>query len=435
MKAALYTLGCKVNQFESSAIGRALEQRGYELVDFKEKADVYIINTCTVTAMGDKKSRQAARQARRGNPGAVVAVCGCFPQVSPGQAGRLDADVVCGTGNRMELVALVEQAVKRAAKRAARDKKRTVVIRDTGKDFETLSSGSVPGRTRALLKIQDGCQNYCAYCIIPYARGPVRSLPMGQVKREAARLGAQGYREIVLTGIEISSYGLDLADKPTLIDAVGAVCEAAPKARVRLGSLEPRTVDAAFCESLRRHENLCPHFHLSLQSGCDATLSRMGRKYDTARYAQSVALLRAAFPGCAITTDLIVGFPGESEEEFSSTMDFIRSCSFSAMHIFPYSRRTGTRAAAMPGQVTRVGKARRAKIAADTAQEMARQYRQGMVGSVQEVLFETEKEGLFTGHAPNYCDVYAPGTDLRGQVKPVKITGLREDGVAGEIVE
>ena len=427
MKAALYTLGCKVNQFESSAIGLALQQRGYELVDFREKADVYIVNTCTVTAMGDKKSRQTVRQARRENPGAVVAVCGCYPQVSPEDAKNLGADVVCGTGSRMELVDLVEQAV--------RDKKRAVAIHETNKQFEQLTSGRVPGRTRALLKIQDGCQNFCAYCIIPYARGPVRSLPLEEVTREAARLAAEGYREIVLTGIEISSYGQDLETKPGLSRAVAAVCRTAPEVRLRLGSLEPRTIDPAFCGALSREENLCPHFHLSLQSGCDETLLRMGRKYDTARYARSLRLLREAFPGCAVTTDLIVGFPGEDEREFLQTMEFIRECGFAAMHIFPYSKRAGTRAAGMPGQVLRAEKARRAKIAAQAAAQMKHSYHAGLVGTVQEVLFETQKEGLYTGHAGNYVEVSAPGTGLDGQVCRVKITGLLGEGVVGELLK
>jgi len=425
MKAAIYTLGCKVNQFESAAIGRELEKHGFTLVDFQNRADLYIVNTCTVTAVGDKKSRQMVRQARRLSPDAVVAVCGCFAQVSPEDAQKLDADIVYGTGNRMEFAALAERTV--------RERRRSFHVARPEKTFELLRAGSALGRTRALLKIQDGCVNFCAYCIIPYARGPVRSMPLETVRSEAARLNAEGFREIVLTGIEISSYGQDLPGKPPLAEAVATVCAAAPGARVRLGSLEPRTIDRAFCDSLRGYENLCPHFHLSLQSGCDATLARMGRRYDTARYLQSVRQLKDVFPGCAVTTDLIVGFPGETEEEFAQTLSFIRRCAFASMHIFPYSKRSGTRAAAMPEQVARAEKASRAKIAAEAAREMSLAFRTGLIGTAQQVLFETEKDGFSLGHAENYIEVRVQKTGLHGEVHPVKVTGVTEDGVSGEI--
>ena len=355
MVFAFHTLGCKVNQYETQAMEELLLAKGHTLVPFEEKADVYIINSCTVTAVSDKKSRQAVRQARRRAPEAVVALCGCYPQVSPEEAAKLDADLIGGSGDRQGFLDLLESMAGR--------KEKTVTVDNAlhRRAFEALPAGGLEGRTRAMLKAEDGCTNFCAYCIIPYARGPVRSLPLDQAEEEARRLAAAGYRELVLTGIELSSYGRDLPGRPSPAELIEKVCQAAPQLRVRLGSLEPRTVTEEFCQRLKALPNLCPHFHLSLQSGCDATLARMKRKYDTARFYESAALLRKHFDNPGITTDLIVGFPGETEEEFSQTLDFIRKCAFSQMHIFPYSRRQGTPAAAMPGQLSNAEKAQRAQ--------------------------------------------------------------------------
>ena len=301
------------------------------------------------------------------------------------------------------------------------------------RDFEELEAGGLEGRTRALLKVQDGCVNFCTYCVIPYARGPLRSLPLDRAVEQTRRLAAQGYLELVLTGIEISSWGAERRDGSSLIDLIEAICTAAPGLRVRLGSLEPRTVTEDFCRRAAALPDLCPHFHLSLQSGCDATLRRMNRKYDTARYLRSVELLREWFDNPAITTDLIVGFPQETEEEFALALDFLCRCRFSAMHIFPYSRRDGTPAAAMEGQVPKVEKERRARRAAGLAEELEGAYLDSQVGRVLPVLFEEEKDGLWRGHAPNYALVLAEGRALHNRVLDVEITGRTGGSLRGEL--
>ena len=301
------------------------------------------------------------------------------------------------------------------------------------REFEILPAGGLEERTRAMLKVQDGCVNFCSYCIIPYTRGPIRSAPLELAVEQAKELAARGYREIVLTGIEIASWGADLPGKPGLSRLIGAVCSAVPEIRIRLGSLEPRIITEGFCREMAAYPNLCPQFHLSMQSGCDTVLFRMKRKYDTARYYESVALLEEFFPGCAITTDMIVAFPGETEEEFAQSLAFIQKCGFADMHIFPYSRRPGTPADKMPGQHDNATKEERSKAAIAVAEKMSLAFREKLVGTVQEVLFE-EKEGeYFTGHAPNYVKIYAPGEELHNEVKSVRITGLYQDGLIGEM--
>ena len=319
MDIAIYTLGCKVNQYETQAMEQELLSRGHTLVPFEDLADAYIINTCTVTAVSDKKCRNVIRRAKKMNPQAVVAVCGCYAQTDPQAVAALGVDVVSGTAGRMAFLDLLEEQLKNHAA--------PIVQVDESlrrREFERLTAGGQQGRTRAMLKVEDGCVNFCTYCIIPYARGPVRSLPLSEAVAQAKDLEAQGYREIVLTGIEISSWGRDLKEGQTLIDLVEALCHAVPDLRVRLGSLEPRTITPDFCRRAAALPNLCPHFHLSMQSGCDETLQRMNRKYDTARYLRSVQWLHEVFDRPAITTDLIVGFPQETEEEFGQTLDFIR---------------------------------------------------------------------------------------------------------------
>ena len=427
MRAAIYTLGCKVNQYETQAMERELTDRGHELVPFDGPADVYIINTCTVTAVSDKKSRQMIRRARKQNEKAVVAVCGCYAQTKPEEVRALDADLIAGTGDRMQFLDLLENAV--------REQEPVVrVDRALGRRvFEVLPAGGLAARTRAMLKVEDGCVNFCSYCIIPYARGPVRSLPLETAVEEVRRLREEGYREIVLTGIEISSWGSDFRDGSGLIDLVEAVCRTAEGMRVRLGSLEPRTVTEDFCRRAVALGNLCPHFHLSMQSGCDGTLRRMNRKYDTSRYIQSVELLNVYFDRPAVTTDLIVGFPGETEEEFSATLDFVRRCGFAEMHIFPYSIRPGTPAAEME-QVPKAVKEDRAARAAAAARELNRAYLSGCVGQVYDVLYEQECGGLYQGHAPNYMVVGTAGEGLHNQIRPTRITGIGDGLLLGEIL-
>ena len=361
MKIAFYTLGCKVNQYETQAMEQMMTARGHELVPFEGEADAYVINTCSVTAVSDKKSRQMIRRARKAAPDAILAVCGCYAQTHPEDMADLSIDLVAGTGDRTGFADLLEQTWRERQPITALDNAMGRRL------FEVLPAGGLEGRTRAMLKIEDGCNNFCTYCIIPYARGPIRSLPLEEAKAQAAQLAAQGYRELVLTGIEISSWGHDLKNGQGLIDLVEAVCAAAPECRVRLGSLEPRTVTEDFCRRAAALPNLCPQFHLSMQSGCDATLKRMNRKYDTARYLESITLLNHWFDRPAVTTDMIVGFPEETEEEFAQTLDFIRKCCFAQMHIFPYSIRPGTPAAGMT-QITKAVKEERAHRAAAVAE-------------------------------------------------------------------
>ena len=428
MNIAFYTLGCKVNQYETQALEQLLRRRGHAVVPFEGEADAYVVNTCTVTAVSDKKSRQVIRRARKAAPDAVIAVCGCYPQTHPQDMDGLGVDLVSGTGDRLGFVELLEQAWTQLQPIAALDDamKRRV--------FEQLPAGRLEGRTRAMLKVEDGCANFCTYCIIPYARGPVRSLPLDRARVQASGLAAAGYRELVLTGIEISSWGRELRDGTGLVDLVEAVCAAAPGCRVRLGSLEPRTVTEDFCVRAAALPNLCPHFHLSMQSGCDGVLRRMNRKYDTARFYESAALLRRYFDDPGLTTDLIVGFPGETEEEFGQTLDFIRKCAFSAMHIFPYSRRPGTPAAKLPGQVPNAVKEERARRAAETAAQMERAYLERWVGRTVPVLFEEEREGLWRGYTTRYTEVLAEsGEGLHNQVRPVRIDRTEGGALRGTL--
>ena len=430
MHIAIVTLGCKVNQYETQAMEAELIRRGHTLVPFDGPADAYLVNTCTVTAVSGKKSRQAIRQARRRAPEAVIGVCGCYAQTAPEEAAGLGVDLVMGSAGRFAFLDAVEELFR--ARRAA-----PVVEVDPAlkrRTFERLPAGGLSGRTRAMLKVEDGCVNFCTYCIIPYARGPVRSLPLREAAREAARLAEEGYRELVMTGIEISSWGADLGDGAGLLDLIEAVCAAAPGLRVRLGSLEPRTITGDFCRRAAALPNLCPHFHLSLQSGCDATLRRMGRKYGTGRYEESVSLLRSHFDRPGVTTDLIVGFPGETEDEFDQTLAFLERCGFSALHIFPYSRREGTPAADMPGQVPRNVKEDRARRAAEAARALRQRWLAGWVGETLPVLFEEEKDGLWRGYAPNYTEVVAEGTGLHNVLCPVSVTGVQGDALRGDIV-
>ena len=422
MKISIYTLGCKVNQYETQAMEAELTRRGHTLAPFDGEADAYIINTCTVTAVSDKKSRQMIRQARRRAPHAVVAVCGCYAQTDPAAVEALGVDLVMGTNDRMGFLNALEAL--------SPDGGAPVVDVDDAlrrRAYERLPAGGLEGRTRAMLKVEDGCVNFCSYCIIPYARGPIRSLSLQAAEEQCRHLAEEGYREVVLTGIEISSWGAERRDGSSLIDLVEAVCRALPPdVRVRLGSLEPRTITAEFCRRAAALSNLCPHFHLSMQSGCDSVLKRMNRKYDTKRYDESVKLLREYFERPGITTDLIVGFPGETEEEFQATLAFVEQCAFSAMHIFPYSRRTGTPAAKMPDQIPNAVKEERAHRAGALAKRLEEAYLDSWVGEPLPVLFEEEKDGLWRGHAPNYVEVFAQGEELHNVERTVRI--LRREG-------
>ena len=389
MKYIIATLGCKVNQYESEAMEQLLQSHGHTPCAEGESADAVIVNTCAVTAEGARKARQTVRRLRRENPNALTALCGCWSQVDAAEAASLGADVLFGTGDRQGFVRAVETA---AAERGAGGSvtKLDDPFRRTG--FEELPAGAYAGHARAYLKIQDGCDNFCTYCIIPFARGRVLSLPEDRCAAEAASLAAQGYKEIVVTGIEIASWGKDLKNGKTLIDALEAVAAGARSARIHLGSLEPTVVTDSFVERLKKL-NVCPHFHLSMQSGCDETLARMRRKYTTAEFFAVTERLRAAFPGCALTTDLITGFPGETDEKSE--------------------------------------KAARAARAAHIAERMQREYLTSCVGKTLEVIFETESDDESRGHAENYTEVAAPGDMPHGVVRKVKITGVRGEMLVG----
>ena len=436
MRFAFYTLGCKVNQYETQAMEKLLRERGHTLAEFDGEADAYVVNTCSVTAAGDGKSRRVIRRIRREHPGAVVAVCGCYAQTQPEAVRELGVDLLSGTGGRAAFVDALEPLTARRLAET-RDAAPVELLDSamTRRTFEPLPAGGLAGRTRAMLKIEDGCQNFCAYCVIPYARGPVRSAPPDTALSLARDAAASGVREIVLTGIEISSWGRDLGAGQSLIDLTETLCRALPDTRFRLGSLEPRTVTAEFCERAAALPNLCPQFHLSLQSGCDATLKRMRRRYDTARYFDAVELLRAQFPRPALTTDLITGFPGETEAEFSDTLAFLRRCAFAKVHVFPYSPRPGTPAAAMP-QIEKAVKEDRARRAAAVARETRRAYLESCVGETYAVLFEQPRGGFFVGHAPNYMETAVPARDageLRNTIRPVRVLSTDGDTLFGEL--
>lgn len=428
MKYIIYTLGCKVNQYETQAIEALLVSRGHKPCAEGEIADVVIVNTCAVTAEAGRKSRQAIHRLREENPGAVAAVLGCYSQLSPDAVQKLGADIVYGTADRLKLIDAVEKAVATGEGEKALDKpfERRV--------FEELPAGAVSGHTRALLKIQDGCVNFCSYCIIPYTRGRVRSLPMEAAVRQAAELDRQGYRELVITGIEIASYGVDLPERPDLADVVCAIAAAAPHMRLRLGSIEPSVITEDFCKKIADCGSVCRHFHLSLQSGCDATLKAMNRKYDTARFYEAMQLLRRYFPDCGMTCDVIVGFPGETEEHQLETLDFLKKAQFSDAHIFPYSRRPGTPADKMDGQIDRATKAKRSKQARAVVAETRSAFLESMIGKTLPVLFETKEGECWQGHSDNYLEVRAEGENLRGTVHNVRIDAVSEGILVGNVI-
>lgn len=427
MKFAFYTLGCKTNQYETQAMERLLLEKGHQIGHFEEVCDGYVINTCSVTAVADKKNRAVIRRCRRDNPQAVIAVCGCYSQHDPEAVRALGIDVIGGSGQRQ---AFVEMLLEAAGEKRHEEQVDNALRR---REFECLPAGGLEERTRAMLKVQDGCVNFCTYCIIPYTRGPIRSAPLAVAVAQARELARRGYREIVLTGIEIAGWGADLPGKPELTRLIEEICKAVPALRIRLGSLEPRVVTEDFCRRLSGFSNLCPQFHLSMQSGSDTVLERMKRKYDTTRYYQSVELLRKFFPECAVTTDMIVAFPGETEEEFAESLAFIRKCAFAEMHIFPYSRRPGTPADKMPGQHNNATKEARSRAAIAVAEEMSRAYRGSFLGRSLEVLFEEKDGECYTGHAPNYIKVYAKGENLHNEIRTVTVMEVYRDGVLARL--
>lgn len=400
-KAALHNLGCKVNAYETEAMQELLEDSGYEIVPFHEKADIYIINTCTVTNMADRKSRQMLHRARKMNPDAIVAACGCYVQEKPEEVADC-VDIVIGNNRKKEIVHILEEYEK------GREGIRKDLV-DIGhtREYEDLHLSRTAEHTRAYIKVQDGCNQFCSYCIIPYARGRVRSRSMESVRGEVETLARNGYQEVVLTGIHLSSYGIDTGTD--LLSLIRIVHEVAGIKRIRLGSLEPRIITEEFAEAIAGLPKMCPHFHLSLQSGCTETLKRMNRRYTAEEYYEKCELLRKYFRNPALTTDVIVGFPGETEEEFKASRDFIDKVDFYETHVFKYSRREGTKAAAMPDQVPEEEKTRRSNILLDLSRKKQAAYEQRLLGTTQEVLIEEEirrnGEIYQVGHTREYVKI------------------------------
>lgn len=400
-KAALHNLGCKVNAYETEAMQELLEDSGYEIVPFHEKADIYIINTCTVTNMADRKSRQMLHRARKMNPDAIVAACGCYVQEKPEEVADC-VDIVIGNNRKKEIVHILEEYEK------GREGIRKDLV-DIGhtREYEDLHLSRTAEHTRAYIKVQDGCNQFCSYCIIPYARGRVRSRSMESVRGEVETLARNGYQEVVLTGIHLSSYGIDTGTD--LLSLIRTVHEVAGIKRIRLGSLEPRIITEEFAEAIAGLPKMCPHFHLSLQSGCTETLKRMNRRYTAEEYYEKCELLRKYFRNPALTTDVIVGFPGENEEEFKASRDFIDKVDFYETHVFKYSRREGTKAAAMPDQVPEEEKTRRSNILLDLSRKKQAAYEQRLLGTTQEVLIEEEirrnGEIYQAGHTREYVKI------------------------------
>ena len=435
-KIAFYTLGCKVNQSDTASMEGIFRRAGYEVVDFGSPADVYLINTCVVTNTGQRKSRQIINRAVRHNPLSLIVVTGCYPQTAPEEVRAIaGVDVIIGNQERARIVELVEQAL---------ENKQTEILDNVQKmtvdtKFEELGVGTETDKTRAFLKIQEGCNQYCTYCIIPYARGPLRSRSLESIRSEVAKLVEAGYKEVVLIGIHLGCYGKELAKEGkhiTLYDAVQAVLSVEGMCRVRLGSLESVEVEPRLLELMANEPRLCKHLHLPLQSGCDKILQAMHRPYDTARFTQLLQQIRAQVPDVAITTDIIVGFPGETEEDFATTLAFAEKCGFAKMHIFPYSKRKGTPAEKMPNQVDEAVKGERAARLAAVDEKLHQAMLKQMVGKTEEVLFEQPVDAVhMEGLCGPYLRVVVPGTEeLSNTIAKVKITGIVDDWLTGEIV-
>ena len=430
-KVALHNLGCKVNAYETEAMQEILEQNGYEIVPFEEKADAYIVNTCSVTNMADKKSRQMLHRAKKMNPEAVVIAAGCYVQ-SAGEELLKDTsvDILIGNNEKVNLPSILENWEKEHNPLHVHDLTREHT-------YEELTLSHTAGHTRAFMKIQDGCNQFCTYCIIPYTRGRVRSRRLSDIVAEAGRLAENGYQEVVLTGIHLDSYGTDLEEHENLLTVIQEIAKIDGIKRIRLGSLEPRIMTEEFVTGLAAEEKLCPHFHLSLQSGCDATLKRMNRRYSAEEFRQCCERLRRHFDDPALTTDVIVGFPGETEEEFTATVEFLKDICFYETHVFKYSRRKGTKADRMPDQIPEQIKNERSDVLLALTEKNSGEYRKKLLGRTVKVLLEEESTiggtTYLTGHTREYVKVaVAPETAAAGEIIDVKVTGLLKDMVLGE---
>lgn len=427
---AFYTLGCKVNQYETEAIAERFSDSGYEIVQFGEKADVYIINTCSVTAMSDRKSRKIIRHAKKTNPDAVVAVMGCYSQTAPDEVLDIEGvNLVLGTKDKGSVLNLINIVDKDSKLNAVTDIK-------NNHEYENLCVRKMNDRTRAYIKIQDGCSQFCSYCIIPYARGPIRSRSESDILAEVKTLADAGYKEVILTGIHAASYGKDLGDTSlevllNKIDNIDGI------ARVRLSSIEPMTLNREFVDKIKGCKKLCPHFHISLQSGCDATLKRMNRHYTTAQFKEVVEGLREVFDDCAITTDIMTGFAGETDEEFEETVKFVKDIAFSDAHVFQYSKRRGTPAAKRPNQVTPEIKERRSKTIIDITNKTRNEFLNKHINREMEVLFETSpSDGIYEGKTANYITVHATADEnVCGKFKKVLLEKSENGIMFGKTID
>lgn len=434
MKIYFYTFGCKVNQYETDNIRELFLEKGHTVTENAEDADVCIVNSCTVTAQADSKCRQLLKKLRRDSPDTIIVLAGCFPQASAEKAKALtECDIIAGSSDKRKIPELVDEYIL-TGERIVR-----IAEHSRGEAFEPMVNHGESGKTRAYIKIQDGCDRYCTYCMIPFARGHVRSKPLSVIRDEVEQLMASGYKEIVITGINLCFYGSDFDEDIRLADAVETACSVDGEHRVRLSSIEPEMITDEDIGRLSSLEKLCPHFHLSLQSGCDATLKRMNRHYTSDEYAQLCEKLRANFRDCAITTDIMVGFPGETEEEFFKSLEFVKSIGFSQAHIFPYSRRSGTLADKMPEQIPKKLKHERANRMSEICRATQQEYLESFSGKNVRVLFERETEPEWhCGHADNYILVkvkrYDENISLRRQFKTVRITSVYDGFCIGEIV-
>lgn len=425
---SMHTLGCKVNQYETDAMQQLFVESGYEISEFDEFADVYVINTCTVTAVSDKKSRQMIRKAKKQNPNAIIAVVGCYSQQSPEEVMSIEGvNLVMGTKDRQKIVEEVEKLTADQQINEVED-----IMKQT--EFERLSINKAGGKTRAFLKIQEGCDRFCSYCIIPYTRGPIRSKPLEDITEEVSQLAENGYKEIVLTGIHVASYGKDRGES-SLIDVIERLGAIKGIERIRTSSVEPLIISQEFLSRLTKVESFCPHFHLSLQSGSDSVLKRMNRRYTSKQYEEAVDLIRKYFPDAAITTDVIVGFPGESEKEFEETLEFLKKINLYEMHIFKYSVREGTKAALMLDQVSSDEKNRRSSILLELSLENKNRYEREYMNKVVEVLFESKINDSYFGHTKNYIKVGVKADrNLEGQIKKAVVKDVGNGGVNAVLI-
>lgn len=418
--------GCKVNQYETNAMIQKFIEHNYEIVDFEEKADIYVINTCTVTNMSDRKSRQMLRRVKKINPDSILVVVGCYVQVGKEELEKIDdIDIILGNNEKNEIVEYVENY---------KEKKENITDVMHQKEFVDFGSVTYTNKTRATIKIQDGCDRFCTYCIVPYARGRVRSRQLNSIIEEVQKIAKRGIKEVIVTGIHIASYGKDFNYKITLIDVLEAINKIDGIERIRIGSLEPTIMNEEFLERLSKLEKVCNHFHLSLQSGCTSVLKRMNRKYTADEFKESVKLLRTYYPDAMLTADVIVGFPGETDEEFNETYKFLEEIKFYRMHIFKYSQRNGTKAAVMPNQVDGNIKEERSNKLIKLSDQIQNNYNQKYIGKEVEVLFEEKENEYIKGHTKNFIVVKVKEEkDLENKIKKVKIIGIENQELVGKI--